>query len=538
MGFENAPIVEDSKSHSLEIPDKGTLNGLTILDGKTKKEKCHRYSGVRYAKPPTGELRWKRPQPLPKDYDYTGDYTGFGSVCPQPQYAGLEKVQHPAIEYDEDCLFLNIWVPAGTPPPGGWPVMYFIHGGFLQMGNPHQYREVDPQDLLAEGSPVRYIVVSPGYRLNLFGFLSSQELLEEDPMSTNFGFWDQRLGLEWVYNNIEHFGGDKNNIAAGGLSAGSYSAVFQLAYEMYHSDQLQIIKKVHLASNGLAVQPKTVSESQKQFDLLLEAFGIPLNLSSQEKMDKLREIPYQELSGKIMSLKYHTFRAVTDQNHFIPENLLQDIISGKFGQIFNNSGRQIIIGEVINEYSIYRNTNPPETPEAVERELVNYYPQNIVTELLKLYPKIPNDSEKAKELFGSIVGDMQVYSSGRILVESLIRGGVPLDRIHRYRVAYRAKFVDNHIPPEEKVPHGGDMVVWFYTVVNGILEQEKPEHEEWLQPVHDFMYNKPNVSWGTSNKAQYRIFEPDGKIQVRDDEMWDWAMKVRQAISSAIETQA
>lgn len=72
----------------------------------------------------------------------------------------------------------------------------------------------------------------PAYRLNLFGFLSSEELMGDsssasstsstDSYGANFGFWDQRLALEWTYKNIKFFGGDPNNITLAGYSAGMY----------------------------------------------------------------------------------------------------------------------------------------------------------------------------------------------------------------------------------------------------------------------------------------------------------------------------
>ena len=73
------------------------------------------------------------------------------------------------------------------------------------------------------------IVVMPAYRLNLFGFLSSEELMgnssstsSSDSYGANFGFWDQRLALEWTYKNIKFFGGDPDNITMAGYSAGTY----------------------------------------------------------------------------------------------------------------------------------------------------------------------------------------------------------------------------------------------------------------------------------------------------------------------------
>lgn len=533
-GIDISPIIEAKGTHEVKFPN-GTLKGLAVLDGKTKQEKCYRYGGIRFAKPPLGHRRWRRPEPLDDNYDYSGDYTGFGTICPQPEYATVGMSDNPEFQYDEDCLFANIWVPAGPPPEGGWPVMFFIHGGFLQVGNPHQFRSADPQDLLAPGSPARYIVVSAGYRLNLFGFLSGQELLDEDPGSTNFGFWDQRIALEWTYKYIKYFGGNPNNIAIGGLSAGSYSAIFQIAYELYHPEEVQIIKRAQLVSNGLAVQPKTVEESQEQFNELLKAFDIPLDVSSKEKTERLRGISFTELRNKIPSLTLHTFRAVTD-GEFVSKHLLRDIITGEFGRRFKASNRTLLIGEVNNEPLLYSTTNPPKSAEHLDEELHNYYPEHVVKALRDLYPR----DEQFQVLFGRIVSDMQVYSSSRVLVESMFRGGATTDDVLRYRVEYRAKFFDKYVPRECLVPHAGDMGIWFYNAVDGITEDEKPAILQWLAPLGPWMHGKKGkeVGWGTTSKDQYRVFNADSTIEIKHDQAWDWSQKVRQTVAKSYEIEA
>jgi carboxylesterase type B len=45
------------------------------------------------------------------------------------------------------------------------------------------------------------ILVHIAYRLNLFGYTAFKD-------EVNFGFHDQKRGIEWVKNHISDFGGD------------------------------------------------------------------------------------------------------------------------------------------------------------------------------------------------------------------------------------------------------------------------------------------------------------------------------------------
>lgn len=61
------------------------------------------------------------------------------------------------------------------------------------------------------------IVVTINYRLGIFGFVS----LGTADYSGNMGLKDQQLALQWVNDNIHHFGGEKENITIMGHSAGT-----------------------------------------------------------------------------------------------------------------------------------------------------------------------------------------------------------------------------------------------------------------------------------------------------------------------------
>ena len=89
------------------------------------------------------------------------------------------------------------------------------------MGGCGSEKEIDGEALCKKG----IILVSFNYRLNVFGFLSHPWLSAENErgISGNYGILDQIAALEWVYENIENFGGDKENISICGQSSGAMS---------------------------------------------------------------------------------------------------------------------------------------------------------------------------------------------------------------------------------------------------------------------------------------------------------------------------
>ncbi|KAK1754279.1 alpha/beta-hydrolase [Echria macrotheca] len=207
------------------------------------------WRGIRYAAPPTGKLRWQRPQPPVANRTGVVLADSFGNRCPQamPSIPGM-----PFVLGDEDCLFLNVFVPAegtgtGEDSGDGMPVLVAIHGGGYGTGDAGQ-------DLggFVDGSGRGVVVVSVQYRLGAFGFLSSPQVKAKGVL--NAGLLDQRFALEWVQTHIHKFGGDPDRVTIYGESAGAGSVLLH-AIAQNGTLETKLFKNLIAASPWVPTQP-------------------------------------------------------------------------------------------------------------------------------------------------------------------------------------------------------------------------------------------------------------------------------------------
>jgi len=291
-------------------------------------------------------------------------------------------------------------------------------------------------------------------------------------------------------------------------------------------------------SNALPAQPKTVAESQEAFDGVLEACGIPLSLDSKEKMRRLRAVPMEELRSKIMNLKIHTFRGVTDDT-FISSQMYASITDGRFAREFSRRGMSLIIGEVTDEELLYRATNPPMNVKDLGTQLENYYRADQV-EKLKTAFEVPADADAAalRDVFGDIVAHGQVYITARELVRSLLEGGVDPKRILRYRVAWLASRIAATSLWSNGVTHADDQPLWWYSTRFGFSAADEQTAKEWLRPVQAFLEGKEDEAakeWYAPEappKDGMRMREVrNGQIKVVDDDRWPRCEKLAKAIA-------
>ena len=190
------------------VTSMGVVRG-TVHDG------VREFKGIPYAAPPTGELRWKPPQPV-KPWKGILDASQYGNQCPQLLRYGLTEAA-----YNEDCLFLNVTTPVvHSQAAAKLPVIVWIHGGAFVGGSSSLY----PLAHMALSGDM--VVVSLNYRLGAFGFMGHPAF--DRDYDGSYGLEDQREALRWVQRNISAFGGDPGNVTIAGESAGAGSVCMHL----------------------------------------------------------------------------------------------------------------------------------------------------------------------------------------------------------------------------------------------------------------------------------------------------------------------
>lgn len=204
--------------------EEGKLRGLYTKDGEVRV-----YTGIPYAAPPVGELRWKKPQKAPK-WEGIRDCFTFAPRSYQPAgnpvmdslvdiYAAKswhpDFTMYPSQERSEDSLYLNVWAPKDA---SNAPVLIYYHGGSLTNGSAAEDR-INGETFARNG----VIMVTVAYRLGVFGYFAHPDLMAESGTTGNYGLLDQIQALKWVHDNIAAFGGDPSAITVAGESAGSSS---------------------------------------------------------------------------------------------------------------------------------------------------------------------------------------------------------------------------------------------------------------------------------------------------------------------------
>ncbi|KAK3947471.1 Alpha/Beta hydrolase protein [Pseudoneurospora amorphoporcata] len=325
----NNPFVKDPTNN---LSYKGTI---TTTDTTT----IEHYLNIRFA----SAARFSAPTRFLPSSGSLIDATTPGPACPQslPAIPPFFSETH---AISEDCLNLRISRPSGVKADAKLPVVVHIHGGGVVKGSAYD-PHFDPDRLLALsvelGEPIIYVAIN--YRLTIFGFPRLPILKKQK--SLNLGMRDQRVALEWVRDNIGHFGGDPERVTAFGLSAGGTFTSLQMV--AYAGEQGAPFTRAWMMSGppGTALNMTEEKETERHTRNVAERVGCiskkPEDEDGEDEDEKLlsclRSVPMEELTEKAMgySVENHppaglfTFIPSVDGD-FIPERQSVLYQSGRF----------------------------------------------------------------------------------------------------------------------------------------------------------------------------------------------------------------
>ncbi|XP_071449343.1 acetylcholinesterase-like [Hetaerina americana] len=219
---------EGPRSRPLDHMVVETATGLVRGYSKTVLgREVHVFTGIPFARPPVGERRFRRPEPA-EPWDGVWDATKLPNSCYQERYEYFpgfegEEMWNPNTNISEDCLYLNIWVPAKFRRGDGRDrasLLVWIYGGGYMSGT--STLDVYDADMMAAAEEVA--VASMQYRVGAFGFL----YLGIDEAPGNAGLFDQALAIRWLKDNAAAFGAEPESLTLFGESAGGGSVSIHL----------------------------------------------------------------------------------------------------------------------------------------------------------------------------------------------------------------------------------------------------------------------------------------------------------------------
>lgn len=240
--------ISDFERPPCSTPDVGTKSGLLCgnIIGTSGGKAVNAYLGIPFAESTAGRNRWRAPAPR-APWEGVLRATRTGPACPQ-----TGETIYPE---SEDCLYLNVWVPAeASPAPRA--VMVFIYGGAFVYG----YDAQPLYDGAYTAGNGDVIVVNVNYRVGALGFLSGvKDAKTGEAVNGNFGILDQIAALEWVRDNVASFGGDPEKVTIYGESAGAMSVGIHLVSSPRSKG---LFRAAIMESNPLGLPYKNVRQSR------------------------------------------------------------------------------------------------------------------------------------------------------------------------------------------------------------------------------------------------------------------------------------
>lgn len=302
--------MEANFDKALVMSENGLLQG-TVEQGLKV------FRGIPYAMAPVGERRFKAPQPH-------GNWRGirstkhFGPSCVQDTGNFDEQRMPIYSQYEEDCLYLNIWTNA-VEQNEKRPVFVWVHGGGMTAGSGSEPMVWGENLTRSTGA----VTVSINYRLNVFSFFTTPQLDAEGggKFSGNYGLLDIIEAVKWIKRNIAAFGGDPDNITLAGQSGGAAGNGLLMASPLMKG----LIRRMCIDSGPIfwgMMQPAPKEQRQEASLRLMK----DLNCHT---IEELRRKDAWELFDAACVIGIREFNIFTD-GYVVPRNVHEMYENGNF----------------------------------------------------------------------------------------------------------------------------------------------------------------------------------------------------------------
>jgi para-nitrobenzyl esterase len=364
------------------------------------------FQGIPFAAPPSGSLRWKPPQPAATWS--TPRPSKPGAACPQSASLFGDA------STNEDCLYLNVWVP-NPAPKGPAPVMVFVPGGGFNVGS----GSWGPYDAAKLAAATGNVVVTVNYRLAALGFLSLPGLVAEDASAGNYGILDQIAAFQWVHDEIAAFGGDASKVTIFGESAGGTSMLVHLA-----SPKSKGLFQRAIVESAWVHHDKQSALRRATVDAAGQAFAASMGCGlPSTQLACLRSVTVANILAYKTSYRWYP----TVDGVVLPDDPMTLFATGAFNKV------PTIIGTNRNEGTLFitQTIPPPVDPVTLTLFAESNFPGKGST-IAAAYPA--SDFGGSNDAAGAeLLGDGYFVCPARRVARAIAASGTP---VYRYNFAY------------------------------------------------------------------------------------------------------
>jgi carboxylesterase type B len=317
----------------------------------------YKYQNIRFAKVPTGDLRFAAPEwPEVETETNTGTNLADADVdCSS----------------EEDCLYLDVWAPADAAGRN-LPVVVWTYGGGFTGGSKNENTPEGLFDLSTD-----FIFVGYNYRLGITG-LATGPTYQHEGGDANLCVWDATHAFEWVQKYIGNFGGNPDDVTAMGFSAGGSQVLFQMT--RFAGNAPQLFHKAYVMSPGYV--PGAGHHHGEQFwQNVSSAVGCDGG-----SLDCMRDVNFSTLtsaSDDIVDTYTYQMQPRVD-GFIIPDTYEANLYQGHF----NFSGPCVISHEQHEANS--QAYDGVDSEEDIPTYLRIFFPaitDDVIEELMELYPE-------------------------------------------------------------------------------------------------------------------------------------------------------